>query len=241
MNMQIIKGIGARRIMQDKLLPGQTFKRWTVIRYAGKNKWGNTLIECKCKCGKISLMKRRDVVGAQLNSCEGNHNIKLELLDLIKKKYGKLSVLEKLGKNKQGYSLYKCQCECGTISIISHRSLICRRSIQCKKCYYKIKNKKHGLIYHYLYHIWFNMRRRCTNPKDKSFKYYGARGITVDPRWSNIENFIYDIENYIGSRPNPNMQLDRINNDGNYELSNVRWATPLQNVSNRRCSIKKTK
>jgi hypothetical protein len=74
------------------------------------------------------------------------------------------------------------------------------------------------------------MIKRCTKPRTAGFKYYGGRGIRVCERWKSFENFLADM----GRRPAPNLSLDRINNDGNYEPSNCRWATALEQVHNRR-------
>lgn len=76
------------------------------------------------------------------------------------------------------------------------------------------------------------MKQRCSNPKNPAYKYYGGRGIKVCERWKVFDNFLSDM----GERPT-GMKLDRINNDGNYELSNCRWAThkeQCRNMSNNR-------
>jgi|SRR6185436_17447482 len=81
------------------------------------------------------------------------------------------------------------------------------------------------------YLSWRAMILRCTNPKTNSFDRYGGRGITVCSRWRTYQNFVEDM----GLRPH-GTELDRINNDGNYELSNCRWITRKENAQNRRCS-----
>ncbi len=81
------------------------------------------------------------------------------------------------------------------------------------------------------YRVWAAMKRRCQNPNVKAWKYYGARGISVCDRWKNsYHNFIADM----GLRPSKEYSIDRINNDGNYEPSNCRWATPAQQRANTR-------
>jgi len=80
------------------------------------------------------------------------------------------------------------------------------------------------------------MLQRCTNPKHISWHYYGERGVTVCNRWRDFTVFLTDM----GDRPSPHHSLDRIDNDGNYEPGNVRWATRIQQGKNRRRFPKET-
>jgi transposase len=80
---------------------------------------------------------------------------------------------------------------------------------------------------------WRDMIRRCTNPKLKCFANYGGRGIRVADEWvgkGGFERFLA----HVGSRPSPVFQLDRVDNDGHYVPGNVRWATPIEQLSNTR-------
>jgi hypothetical protein len=90
---------------------------------------------------------------------------------------------------------------------------------------------------HELYEVWSSMLKRCDNPSCASFKDYGGRGISVCPEWYDFNTFLNDV----GLRPEgrlpsgrPMFTLDRVDNDGNYEPGNVRWATPEQQANNRR-------
>lgn len=80
---------------------------------------------------------------------------------------------------------------------------------------------------------WANMVRRCADPNDAHFHCYGGRGIRVCERWLDFSNYISDT----GLPPFPGAELDRIDNDGNYEPGNVRWVTRTQNRNNQRDNI----
>ena len=93
-----------------------------------------------------------------------------------------------------------------------------------------LRGDAHGLNSNRFYQTWYNMIKRCTNPNNRDYKNYGARGITVCEEWLNITNFITWAEStYIEG-----MTMDRINNDGNYEPTNIRWADKTTQQLNQR-------
>jgi len=100
---------------------------------------------------------------------------------------------------------------------------------ECNPCFRHGDAPKKGVSREY--RIWAGMKTRCTNPRQSHWELYGGRGITVCDRWlSSFEAFLADV----GRAPSPRHTLDRIDNDGNYEPGNVRWATAAEQVRNSR-------
>jgi len=150
--------------------------------------------------------------------------------DLTGKKFGRLHVLKRVTNSRHGKARWLCRCNCGTIKTILAANL---RNGETRSCgclrpdAARLNFTKHGLSGTPTYRTWSAMRTRCRNPRQKTYKQYGGRNITVCARWDDFANFLADM----GERP-PGHSIDRIDSTGNYEPSNCRWATPQEQAEN---------
>ncbi len=153
-------------------------------------------------------------------------------------RFGRLVVLSE-GIQPNGLRGYLCQCDCGNTKVHRSNYLTKGRAISCNCA--KIErmaklSKTHGHAsvgkVTQEYRCWQLMKRRCENPADESYIWYGQRGITVCERWHSFENFLADM----GQKPHGH-SIERIDNDGNYEPSNCRWATMKEQSINKRNTI----
>jgi len=161
-------------------------------------------------------------------------------INLIGHKYGRLTVIEEGDRlrvsRRKVLRRWVCVCDCGNTSILSTGNIRSGNSKSCGCLNLELiaergrrLNRTHGYRNTSIYHTWSSMVQRCTNPKAQAWRNYGGRGISVCERWLKFENFLADM----GERP-AGLDLDRINNDGNYELGNCRWTTRSVNIKNTR-------
>ena len=140
-------------------------------------------------------------------------------------KFGVKTVLERAPSQNGSKGCYwKVRCDCGREYITRHI-----RDKENKTGTCNCNKPKHGMKGTKIYETWRSMHRRCNDPNDKAYKYYGARGIYVDKRWQDFETFYRDM----GPRPE-GLTLDRRNNDGPYSPENCRWTDwSTQNLNRR--------
>lgn len=161
---------------------------------------------------------------------------------MVGNKYGRLTVLEvySIKENGRSRTMCKCLCECDNIKDIRKYSLTHNITESCgciTKEQAKVKgkkmgkgNKKHALSGTRIYKIWSSMRRRCDNPKDKSYNNYGGRGITYNPKWASFENFYTDMSDGYDEE----MTLERIDVNQGYSKENCCWITMGEQQGNKR-------
>ena len=153
--------------------------------------------------------------------------------NLTDEKFGRWTVQALTGK--RGFqTTWRCVCECGTVKEdVLYGSLTNGGSLSCgciRSEQLSARALKHGMTHTRAHNAWGQMKDRCTNETRRSWAHYGGRGIKVCDRWMNsFDAFLADM-----GEPGYGESLDRINNDGNYEPSNCRWATRQEQARNTR-------
>lgn len=209
-------------------LTGQRFGKLLVIEEAGRKK-REVLWKCLCDCGNYCYQVGHRLRKGKVHSCgclRKSPKRRVKANEIIGKTFHELTVISNVGKDKGG-TLFLCQCSCGNTTLLHTKDIVSGNTRSCG-CL-SIKHKQYGTR---LYQTWIDMRRRCYKRENKSYKYYGARGVIVCEEWKNDFQAFYDWSMSHGY--NDNLTIDRINPYGNYEPSNCRWATWTEQSLNKR-------
>jgi hypothetical protein len=217
-----------------KNLFGERFGRLECIRPLLGEGFKRITWRCICDCGNYTNVSANSLIMGNTKSCGCYKSEKIRethKIDIQGRVYGLLTALKPDGKIR-GCTAWLCQCECGKQKRIPIAALNCGNS---KSCGSKIHSslvteaKKLNELNKTEYMTWSAMKDRCKNPKNKSYKYYGGRGIEVCERWEKFENFLEDM----GKKPE-GYSIERVDVNGNYDKLNCKWVPKSEQSQNKR-------
>lgn len=219
-----------------KNAPGECYGLWTLINPVDRKHW-----LCKCGCGIEKVVRTDSLTSGKTHSCGCDakrlqRNAKISQgpkENLVGRRFGRLSVLSYAGN-----STWNCVCDCGRTSVVHTGALNfgTSQSCGCKAVETRLTAERvttHGMSAKKIYGVWCGMKQRCGNPNSAAYKWYGGRGIRVCKDWYDSFETFYDYVRRLPCFGEPEMTIDRINVDGNYEPGNVRWATWKEQAANK--------
>lgn len=208
---------------------GKKIDKITVLRKLPTTK-SYTEYECQCKCGTIFVKSAFYLTTNSKKSCDKCKEAKVQ--DISGNRYGRLTAVRYVGKSKGKQTLWECRCDCGNMVVVHQQNLVSGHSKSCGCFNAEVtgkRNRTHGDTKTRIYRIWHDMMYRCYSENHKSYYLYGGKGITVCKPWHNYNNFKkWALQNGYAD----NLSIDRIDGSKNYEPSNCRWATLIEQANN---------
>lgn len=183
-------------------------------------KYSKRGLRCLCDCGKVYIGLLYSIRSGLTSSCGCGYR-----LDLVGKKYGRLSVIEEVKTDKKK-TVFKCLCDCGNERIVIGTDLS-RGRVSCCGCDNGDSRRKIKYLNRRLYEVWKGMKARCRDSKHVSYKNYGGKGIYVCKEWSESFKSFYDWAMNNGWEPN--LTIDRIENSDPYSPETCKWVTKKEN------------
>lgn len=208
---------------------GEKIGKILLLEKIGRGYHKDAIWKCKCDCGNIFYRYTSSVKKGKSCGCD-----KYE--DLAGKKFGKLTVIKKVGVSKQKQSKWLCKCDCGNEVVVSRTNLSINKTktISCG-CHRKETITKHNKCKTKIYSAYIAMKQRCYNKQNAAYKYYGARGIKICDEWLNKDDGFINFYNWsITNGWKEGLSIDRINTDGDYKPDNCRWTNSLTQMNNTR-------
>lgn len=211
----------------------QKFGMLTATHISKRGSSGvETIWRCLCDCGEELDVKISYLTGGKKTHCGCNVKPRVDLTD---KRFGRLVVKGLAPKSHRTGTMWECQCDCGNIKVVQHSDLG-HRTNSCG-CLAKDTIQTHNMSKTRPYKIYQNMLKRCFYSKDEyTYSNYGGRGITVSDEWLTFEGFWADMEIGYSSE----LELDRIDVNGNYCKENCRWVNKSLQGFNKRKESRNT-
>ena len=147
--------------------------------------------------------------------------------------FGRLTVLDEVGRTKSGGATWRCICTCGREVVVTSDALRSgkTRSCGCIKQEQRLSQKTHGETHSPIHNLWSGMRNRCNNPNNRKYERYGARGIRVCDEWDSSYEAFRDWCLANGYRRG--LTIERLDVDGDYSPENCIFATQKVQQNNR--------
>jgi hypothetical protein len=204
-------------------LTGKRFGQLVVKNFDRVDDFGSWWL-CQCDCGAQKVIRASALKCGDSKSC-GHRE------DLTGERFSRLLVVGKDNtptKSKRKRVKWSCLCDCGNTTSVSSDNLKSGNTMSCG-CHKNTVSVTHGMTGTPTYKVWDHMMGRCTNENDGGYVDYGGRGIKVCDRWYSFANFVADM----GIKPE-GLEIDRMDNAGDYTPENCRWVTRKVNCRNTR-------